>query len=264
MNVFEAILLGIVQGLTEFLPVSSSGHLEIGNHLLGIQSSEHLLFTILVHGATALSTVVVFRKDLFSIIKEVFLFQWNSSTRFVAMILVSMVPVGIVGVFFEKEIEAFFSGHMLLVGSMLLITSALLFFTHFSPKKDGEVTFLSAIIIGIAQAVAVLPGISRSGTTISVGLLLGIEREKAARFSFLMVLLPILGASLLKVLALIKAPDLATGISAGALSAGFLAAFLAGLMACTWMLVLVKKGKLSYFAIYCAIIGGIAIMSAII
>jgi undecaprenyl-diphosphatase len=263
MSIIEAILLGIVQGLTEFLPVSSSGHIEIGTHLLGIESSEHLLFSILVHGATALSTVVVFRNDILQITRDLLKFQWNSSTKFVAMLALSMIPVGIVGVGFEKEIEAFFSGNMLLVGSMLLITSTLLFFTYYAKQKLGEVTFLSAFIIGIAQAVAIMPGISRSGATISVGLLLGIDREKAARFSFLMVIVPILGAALLKTKDVIQHPELASGISGGALIGGFLAAFLSGLWACSWMLTLVKKGKLTYFAIYCAVVGILSILVSI-
>lgn len=260
MTLFEAIILGIVQGLTEFLPVSSSGHVELGTYMLNVESSDNLLFTVIVHAATALSTIVVFRKDILEILQDLLKFQWNEGTQFAFKIFLSMIPIGLVGVFFEEEISAFFGGNILLVGIMLLFTAALLSFSHFAPKKDGIVTFPKALLIGMAQTVAILPGLSRSGTTISVALLLGVDRAKAARFSFLMVLIPILGGGFLKFLDYLENPAMAEGITGGALIAGFLAAFTAGLVACIWMINIVKKGKLIYFAIYCAVVGLIAIV----
>lgn len=261
MTWIEALVLGIIQGLTEFLPVSSSGHLEIGAVLLGAQSSENLLFAVVVHAATALSTIVVFRKDILEILKGLLEFKWNDSWQFAIKIIVSMIPVGIVGVFFEDQVSAFFTGNLLLVGSMLLVTSALLFFTHFAKNASGEVTLPKAIVIGLAQAVAILPGISRSGATISTALLLGVEKSKATRFSFLMVLIPILGASLLKMLDYMEAPEVHGGLSTSVLAVGFLAAFVSGYIACRWMIGIVRKGKLTWFAIYCAIAGTVAIIS---
>ena len=256
MSTIEALILGIIQGLTEFLPVSSSGHIELGTHLLGVESKDNLLFSVIVHGATALSTVVVFRKTIGTILKELLAFQWNESTQFAAKIVLSMLPVGIAGVFFEDKIEAFFGGQIVFVGSMLLITGVLLSFTYLSKNIQGrDVTFGKAIVIGIAQAIAILPGISRSGATISTAILLGIDKEKATKFSFLMVLPPILGAMLLKTIELIKQPELTYDISTSALSMGFVAAFLSGLLACSWMVNIVKRGKLIYFAVYCVLIG---------
>jgi undecaprenyl-diphosphatase len=264
MTIWEALVLGIIQGLTEFLPVSSSGHLEIGNVLLGVQTSENLLFAIVVHAATALSTIIVFRKDITVILVDLLEFKWNESAQFVAKLLLSMIPVGVVGVLFESEIETFFSGNMLLVGSMLLVTATLLFITYYAKETTGEVSYFKALIIGIAQAFAILPGISRSGSTIATGLLLGVGREKAARFSFLMVLLPILGASLLKLKDYIETPSLGANISSASLVVGFVAAFFAGLVACQWMISLVKRGKLTFFAIYCAVVGLVAIVASLL
>jgi len=260
MTFLEALLLGIVQGLTEFLPVSSSGHLELGSFLLGIQGGDNLLFAIIVHGATALSTIVVFRNDIWLLIKGLFEFRWNEPTQYVSYIVLSMIPVGVVGVFFEDQVEAFFGGRIILVGSMLLVTSGLLAFTFFSKKNEGKINFKKALIIGIAQTIAIMPGISRSGATISTALLLGTDKEQAARFSFLMVLPPIMGAMLLKTIDIIEAPELISGISVASLVTGFLAAFVAGLFACKWMISLVKNGKLIYFSIYCAVVGSIAIV----
>lgn len=259
MTVFEAIILGIVQGLTEFLPVSSSGHIELGSYILNIQAADNLLFSIIVHAATALSTIVVFRKDILSIFQDLLKFEWNEGTQLTFKILLSMIPIGIVGLLFEEEIYSFFGGKILFVGFMLLITALLLAFSHYAPIKQGKVTFPKALIIGLAQTVAILPGISRSGATISTALLIGIDRERAARFSFLMVLLPILGGSFLKLLDFIEDPSISEGITAGVLLAGFISAFVAGLAACLWMINIVKKGKLIYFAIYCALIGTLAI-----
>ncbi len=262
MSWIEALILGIVQGLTEFLPVSSSGHLEIGKHLLGIKATDNLNFTIVVHGATVLSTIVVFRKDIAKLITGLFAFQWNEETQYLFKIVVSMIPIGIVGVFFKDYVEELFNTDkiLLLVGFMLLITATLLAFTFYAKSKEKEVSFKDAFIIGIAQTIAVLPGISRSGSTIATGLLLGNKREDIARFSFLMVLIPILGEN---VLSLLK-DDLTTTDSIGALPliVGFIAAFVAGLLACKAMINMVKKGKLIYFALYCAIVGAVAIIWA--
>lgn len=263
MTIIEAIILGIVQGLTEFLPVSSSGHIELGTVLLGVQSKDNLLFSVVVHSATALSTIVVFRQDIADLFRGLFQFQWNESVQYIAKLLVSMIPVGLIGVFYKDQIEAFFGGDVLLVGFMLLLTATLLAMTYYSRKEGGKVTYFKAIIIGMAQAIAILPGISRSGATIATALLIGVEKEKAARFSFLMVLIPIMGASLLEVKDFVEAPDQVSSISGLALLLGFIAAFVAGLLACKWMISIVKKGKLIYFAIYCFIVGVIAIITAL-
>ncbi len=262
MNWIEALILGIVQGLTEFLPVSSSGHLEIGKHLLGVEASNNLTFTIVVHGATVLSTIVVFRKDIAQLIMGLFAFKWNEETQYVFKIAVSMIPIAIVGLFFKDHVEELFNTNkiMLLVGCMLLITATLLAFTFYAKSKEKEVSFRDALIIGVAQTIAIIPGISRSGSTIATGLLLGNKRASVARFSFLIVLIPILGEN---VLSLLK-DDFSTAGSIGILplAVGFIAAFTAGLIACKAMITLVKKGKLIYFAIYCAIVGLIAIFFA--
>lgn len=263
MTLFEAIILGIVQGLTEFLPVSSSGHIELGTYLFGIHAADNLLFSIIVHAATALSTLVVFRRDIMKILRDLLKWEWNGGTDFTFKILLSMIPVALVGVFFEEEISSFFGGKILFVGFMLLLTAMLLTFSHYAPKKEGVVTFPRAFIIGLAQTIAILPGISRSGATISTALLLGVGRESAAKFSFLMVLIPILGASFLKLLKFIQEPTIAEGVSGISLTAGFISAFIAGLLACVWMINIVKKGKLIYFAIYCAIVGAIAILGGL-
>ncbi len=259
MNIWEAIVLGLVQGLTEFLPVSSSGHIEIGTALFGIQSADNLLFSVVVHAATALSTIVVFRKDIWAILSDILKFEWNESSQFASKILLSMIPVGIVGVFYEEEVEAFFGGKIVFVGSMLLVTAGLLTFTYFKKNNTGEVTFPKAFVIGLAQAIAILPGISRSGATISTALLLGVRAERATRFSFLMVLIPILGAAFLKLLDYIEAPEAAGQVAPLPLIVGFIAAFLSGMAACQWMIGIVRKGKLIYFAIYCLIAGLVAI-----
>ncbi|SDB64395.1 undecaprenyl-diphosphatase [Flavobacteriaceae bacterium MAR_2010_188] len=259
MDVIDSIILGVVQGLTEFLPVSSSGHLEIGKALLGDNSvpKESLLFTVVLHFATALSTIVVFRKDVVEILKGIFKFQWNEDMQFLFKIGLSMIPAVIVGLFFEDQLESLFGGNLLLVGCMLLVTAALLFMADKAKNTEKPVNFKDAIIIGVAQAIAMLPGISRSGATISTSVLLGNDKTKAARFSFLMVVPLIFG----KIAKDILSGDLTADTSNSlALSAGFVAAFLAGLVACTWMISLVKKSKLSYFAIYCIVIGLIAII----
>jgi len=260
MNEFQAFLLGILQGLTEFLPVSSSGHLEIGHALLGIETTNNLLFAVVVHVATVLSTIVVFRKDIFLLIKGLLAFQWNEPTIYVAKLFFSAIPVLILGLLFKEEIEQLFTGNLVMVGSMLIFTALLLSLTHFVKKTEGKITFFKAILIGVAQAMAVVPGISRSGSTIATGLLLQTKKDEVARFSFLMVLIPILGAALL---------DIVSGeitsnenISFTPLLIGFIAAFVSGLLACSWMIKIVKRGKLIYFAIYCLVIGVIAIFAA--
>ncbi len=262
MNLLEAIILGLIQGLTEFLPVSSSGHLELGSALFGAQSEENLLFAIILHGATALSTVVVFRRDIGQILRDLLRFEWNASTDFAAKIVLSMIPVGFVGLLFEKQIETLFSGNVLLVGSMLLLTGGLLSLTYFyRPAQGGPVTYLKAVTIGVAQALAITPGISRSGTTIAIALLLRVDKDQATRFSFLMVLAPIFGAMLLKIKDYAQDPTAALGLAPEALLAGFSAAFLAGLVACQWMIQIVRRGKLIWFAIYCFVVGTLAIGS---
>lgn len=257
MSWLEAIILGLIQGLTEFLPVSSSGHLELGKAILGVEAKESLIFTVVVHGATVLSTIVVFYKDILELFKGLFKFKWNEETHYIFKIFISMIPVGVAAVFFADEIESFFTGNILLVGSMLLITAGLLSFTYFFKSKDKKISILDSFIIGIAQALAVIPGISRSGATISTGLILGNKRGLVAKFSFLMVLLPIIGANAKDILSGEASSN--TDIGVLPLLVGFVVAFVSGLLACKWMVNIVKKGKLIYFAIYCFIVGAIAI-----
>ncbi|MDD3962020.1 MAG: undecaprenyl-diphosphate phosphatase [Bacteroidales bacterium] len=257
MSWLEALILGIIQGLTEFLPVSSSGHLEIGKAVLGIDAEKSLMFTVAVHGATVLSTIIVFRKEIMELIAGFFRFQWNPETQYLLKIIVSMLPVGLVGLFLKEELEGLFNGNVNLVGFFLLITAFLLTLSHFAKPGERKITAKNAFLVGLAQALAVLPGISRSGATISTGLMLGIKREEIAKFSFLMVLIPILGENFLEILG----GEMATAtIGTTALLVGSLAAFISGLLACTWMLLLVKKGKLIWFALYCALLGIIAII----
>ena len=260
MSWFEALVLGIVQGLTEYLPVSSSGHLAIGSALFGIEGEENLAFTIVVHVATVFSTLVILWKEIEWIFRGLFTFQLNSEIRYVINILISMIPIGIVGVFFKDTVEAIFGSGLLIVGCMLLVTAALLSFSYYAkPRQKENLSMKDAFIIGLAQACAVLPGLSRSGTTIATGLLLGNNKAKLAQFSFLMVIPPILGEALLDVLKLVKGENIAGDIPMLSLVVGFVAAFLSGCLACKWMINIVKKGKLIYFAIYCAIVGLITI-----
>jgi undecaprenyl-diphosphatase len=258
LEIIDAIILGIIQGLTEFLPVSSSGHLELGKAILGDDSipEESLLFTVVLHFATALSTIVVFRKDVLDIFKGLFQFKWNEEVQFAVKIIISMIPAAIVGFFLEDFMEVFFDGAIIIVGIMLIVTAILLYLADMAKTTNKDVSYRSAFIIGLAQAVAMLPGISRSGATISTSVLLGIDKTKSARFSFLMVVPLIFG----KVAKDILGGDLNfENAQMGAMGAGFAAAFIAGLFACTWMIQLVKKSKLSYFAIYCFVVGLIAI-----
>ena len=262
MNWIEALILGLVQGLTEFLPVSSSGHLEIGKALLGVNAADNLRFTVVVHGATVLSTLIVFRKDIWTLIQGLLEFQWNESTQYVAKIAFSMVPIAIVGLFFKDKVEEIFNTDkiLLLVGFMLIVTAIFLAFTFYAKQKEKEISFRDALIIGLAQTFAILPGISRSGSTIATGLLLGNKKSEVAKFSFLMVLVPIIGEN---ILSMFKTDISQAGsIDTSVLVIGFIAAFVSGLLACSWMIKLVKKGKLIYFAIYCLIIGLFAIFAA--
>ncbi len=258
MEIIDAIILGIIQGLTEFLPVSSSGHLELAKVIFGNESlpQESLTFTVVLHFATALSTLVIFRKDIIEIFKGLFQFKNNEEFQFSAKIIISMIPAVIIGLLFEEELEAFFNGNVLLVGFMLLITGLLLFLADKAKNTNKNVSYKNAFIIGISQAIAMLPGISRSGATISSSVLLGVDRTKAARFSFLMVVPLIFGK---------VAKDILGGAisfsdeSFGVMLVGFAAAFLSGLLACNWMISLVKRSKLYYFSAYCFIVGALAI-----
>ena len=260
MSWLEALVLGIVQGLTEYLPVSSSGHLAIGSALFGIEGEENLAFTIVVHVATVFSTLVILWKEIEWIFRGLFKFEMNSETRYAINILISMIPIGIVGVFFKDTVEAIFGSGLLIVGCMLLVTAALLAFSYYAkPPQKENISMKDAFIIGLSQACAVLPGLSRSGTTIATGLLLGNNKAKLAQFSFLMVIPPILGEALLDILKLVKGEDIAGDIPTLSLVVGFVAAFLSGCLACKWMINIVKKGKLIYFAIYCAIAGLVTI-----
>jgi len=265
MDFLEAFILGVIQGLTEFLPVSSSGHIEIGKKLLGVNLDEKggLLFTVMVHFATALSTIVVFNKDIGRIIKGLFEFRWNDETKYVAMLAVSAIPIAIVGLTLKDKIESLFDGNMLIVGLMLLITATLLYMSTKAKVGVKKVTFSNAIVIGIAQTFAILPGLSRSGTTIATSLLLGIKREKAARFSFLMVLTPIIGASLLDIKKFSEDELLRQSVEIMPLIVGFISAFIVGLLACNVMVKMVKNNKLTPFVVYCYIVGAIAIATAI-
>lgn len=263
MDWLEALILGIIQGLTEFLPVSSSGHLELAKFIFGNETAPEssMLMTVVLHGATALSTIVIFRKDIIEIFSGLFRFKWNDEMKFSLKIILSMIPAALVGVLLESELEVLFDKQILLVGVMLTITAILLYFADKAKTTDKGVGFVNAIIIGLSQAIAILPGISRSGATISTSVLLGIDRAKSARFSFLMVVPLILGK---------MAKDITSGEinvnmdDSVTLIIGFVSAFLVGLLACNWMIKIVKRSKLTYFAIYCLIIGSIAIIYSIV
>ena len=264
MSWFEALILGIVQGLTEFLPVSSSGHLEIGQALLGTSGEENLTFAIIVHAATVLSTLVILWHEVAQLFKGTFTtLQWNSEKDYVAKILVSMIPVFIVGMFFKDQVESFFGNGLLLVGICLLITAVLLALSEWLQKKrqmtGHEVTYKDAIIIGIAQACAVLPGLSRSGTTIATGLLCGVKKESVAQFSFLMVLIPILGEAFLDLIKLLQG-EIVSSLGIVPALVGFVAAFATGCFACKFMIEIVRRQRLVWFALYCAVVGTLAII----
>jgi undecaprenyl-diphosphatase len=253
MSVIEAIILGIIQGLTEFLPVSSSGHLAIANQLFGLEDGkENLLMTVVVHAGTALSTIVVFRKHIGDLFKGLLLLRWNEQTQYLVKIGLSMIPVLIVGLFFKEYVEQIFGSGLLIVGCSLFATAIVLFFAYKAKARSKkEIGFKDACIIGLAQMVAILPGLSRSGATIATGLLLGNPKESVARFSFLMVLIPILGEALLDCHAVFT--QTTSTVPVTALLAGFGASLIMGMVACKWMIKIVQKGKLIYFSIYCAI-----------
>lgn len=266
MNSLEALVLGLLQGLTEYLPVSSSGHLTIGSTIFGMTGEESLSFTILVHVATVLSTLVILWKEIVWLLKGLFQFRWNNETKYVVNILISMIPVGIVGLFFKDTVEEIFGSGLLIVGIMLLVTASLLAFAYYAkPRQKETISKKDAFIIGLAQACAVMPGLSRSGSTIATGLILGNKKENLAQFSFLMVIPPILGEALLETLKLMSGTEVASSdIPTSSLVIGFFAAFISGCIACKWMINIVKKGKLVYFAIYCAIVGAITVVCSLL
>lgn len=254
MSWFEALILGLLQGFTEYLPVSSSGHLEIGNALFGTSGADNLMFGIVVHAATVLSTLVVLWPEISKLLGSFFRFKYNEETKYLLKIGISMIPVLIVGLFFKDSVEKLFGNGLLLVGIMLLVTALLLTFSYVAkPRPRESIGWWSAFIIGLSQAVAVLPGLSRSGTTIATGLLLGNKKEHVAKFSFLMVIIPIMGEAFLELIG----GDMAnsSSIPTTSLVVAFLAAFVSGCIACKWMISLVQKGKLIWFALYCALLG---------
>ena len=281
METLDALILGIVQGLAEYLPISSSGHLEIFREILGLDlgGAKSLQFDVMLHVATVLSTIVILWREFWPLCRSFFTFRRDAEFWYVCKILVSCIPIGIVGVCFKETIETFFGQELTLVGYCLCVTAALLTFSYYfrtRPQQEGivapgraprDITFVDAFVIGCAQAVAVLPGLSLSGTTIATGILIGDKREKVAQFSFLMVIIPILGEAILDIKDIlgIEAVDTAAGaatpeIGIGALVAGFMASFIVGCLACKWMLSIVKKGKLVWFAVYCLVVGLICIL----
>ncbi|MDY4854101.1 MAG: undecaprenyl-diphosphate phosphatase [Prevotella sp.] len=265
MDWIEALVLGLIQGLTEYLPVSSSGHLAIGSYLFGVEGEENLAFTVAVHVATVLSTLVILWKEIDWIFRGLFKCKLNDETKYVINIIISMIPVGIVGVFFKDYVEEVFGSGLVIVGCMLLVTAALLTFSFYAkPRQKDKISIKDAFIIGLAQACAVMPGLSRSGSTIATGLLLGNKKESLAQFSFLMVIPPILGEALLDILKSVKGEEAFGGIDALPLTVGFIAAFVSGCLACKWMINIVKKGKLIYFGIYCAIAGAVTLICSMI
>ena len=271
METFEALILGLLQGLTEYLPVSSSGHLAIGSHILGIEAEENLMFTVAVHVATVLSTLVVLGGEIFRLVRGTFgpfnagasgLARLNADQRYMLNILVSMIPIFVVGIFFKDAVESIFGQGLLVVGCCLLVTAGLLAYSYLSkPRQKENISLLDAFIIGIAQAVAVLPGLSRSGSTIATGLILGNNKAHMAQFSFLMVIPPILGEALLDTIKAAKEGFSAAfgDLSVMALVVGFVAAFVSGIAACKWMIGIVRRGKLIYFAYYCVAVGAVTL-----
>ena len=262
MDTLQAILLGIVQGITEFLPVSSSGHLQIAKELLGVQIEENLTFDVMLHAATVLSTLIVLWSEVVRLVKGLFSRHFNEEQAYILKLVLSMVPIGIVGFLFKEQLNALLDSPWILVivGAMLLLTAALLAFAYYAkPRPKETISYRDALIIGIAQACAAMPGLSRSGSTIATGLLLGNKKAAVAQFSFLMVLAPILGETLLEAMS----GELTAGVAAGPLTAGFLASFITGCLACKFMIEIVKRGKLIWFAIYCALAGVVAIVSTL-
>lgn len=264
MEIFESAILGAVQGLTEFLPVSSSGHLQLAKELLGVKIEENLAFDVTLHAATVLSTIVVLWSEIWWLVRGVFSRGMNKEKSYFLKLVISMLPIGVVGLLFKDDINAMLGSNyiMLVVGGMLLLTATLLTFAYYArPRQKSEISYRDAFIIGLSQGVASMPGLSRSGTTIATGLILGNEKATVATFSFLMVLAPIMGETLLE---LIDGGMTLEGVSTGALIAGFISAFVVGCLACRFMINIVKRGKLIWFALYCAIVGVLAIGSYII
>ena len=264
MEVFESIVLGAVQGLTEFLPVSSSGHLQLAKELLGVELEENLTFDVVLHAATVLSTIVVLWSGIAGLFRGLFTRGMNDEKSYIVKLIISMIPIGIVGFMFKDKIDAILASNyvMVVVGAMLLLTALLLAFAYYAkPRQKDAISYRDAFIIGVAQAVAAMPGLSRSGSTIATGLLLGNRKEVVATFSFLMVLAPIMGETLLNVL---DGGLVINGVSTAALVAGFVSAFVVGCLACRFMIDIVKRGKLIWFAVYCAVVGVIAIGSYIL
>ena len=271
METFEALILGLLQGLTEYLPVSSSGHLAIGSHILGIEAEENLMFTVAVHVATVLSTLVVLGGEIIRLVRGTFgpfnagasgLARLNADQRYMLNILVSMIPIFVVGIFFKDTVERIFGQGLLVVGCCLLVTAGLLAYSYYGkPRQKESISLLDAFIIGVAQAVAVLPGLSRSGSTIATGLILGNNKAHMAQFSFLMVIPPILGEALLDTIKAAKEGFSAAfgDLSVMALVVGFVAAFVSGIAACKWMIGIVRRGKLIYFAYYCVAVGAVTL-----
>lgn len=271
METFEALILGLLQGLTEYLPVSSSGHLAIGSHILGIEAEENLMFTVAVHVATVLSTLVVLGGEIIRLVRGTFgplnasasgLARLNADQRYMLNILVSMIPIFVVGIFFKDTVESIFGQGLLVVGCCLLVTAGLLAYSYYGkPRQKESISLLDAFIIGVAQAVAVLPGLSRSGSTIATGLILGNNKAHMAQFSFLMVIPPILGEALLDTIKAAKEGFSAAfgDLSVMALVVGFVAAFVSGIAACKWMIGIVRRGKLIYFAYYCVAVGAVTL-----
>jgi len=272
MDWLQALILGIIQGLTEFLPISSSGHLIIGKELLGLEVTDNIAFETMVHCATVLSTITILRKEIATLFLKLFKLEWNPETQYIGMIFLSMIPVMIVGLFFKSTVEQLFGEGLTLVGAMLIVTAILLTLSsihslnlkllNFKLLTSNPMTWKSALFMGIAQAIAVLPGLSRSGTTIATGLLAGVKKEEVAKFSFLMVLIPILGETALSTL---KGDFSAavSGIPTGSLCIGFFAAYLSGCFACKLMIELIKRTNLLWFALYCSIAGIIALIYAL-
>lgn len=271
METFEALILGLLQGLTEYLPVSSSGHLAIGSHILGIEAEENLMFTVAVHVATVLSTLVVLGGEIIRLVRGTFgpfnagaigLARLNADQRYMLNILVSMIPIFVVGIFFKDAVESIFGQGLLVVGCCLLVTAGLLAYSYYGkPRQKESISLVDAFIIGVAQAVAVLPGLSRSGSTIATGLILGNNKAHMAQFSFLMVIPPILGEALLDTIKAAKEGFSAAfgDLSVMALVVGFVAAFISGIVACKWMIGIVRRGKLIYFAYYCLAVGAVTL-----
>lgn len=260
MDTLQAILLGIVQGITEFLPVSSSGHLQLAKELLGVELENNITFDVTLHAATVLSTIVVLWRELWQLLRGAFSKHFNDEQRYILNVLVSMIPAGVVGVFFADQIEALFSS-LWFVGLMLLLTAALLSFAYYAkPRQRSQITTRDAFVIGLAQAAATMPGLSRSGSTIATGLLLGCEKSKVANFSFIMVIPVILGKMLLDIL---SGEMAAMSVETGVLVSGFVAAFVSGALACKFMIEIVKRGKLIWFALYCAVVGLVAIIGTL-